>query len=141
MVRDLHVYPFRLNNPSILIIARSEWPDRQGYSIRMQSSPSFENPFSYLQTLFQGWSTTLWLSRSCSKADIFASSGPYLHGGRSVLGPLVRLTEYVKFTIFSVKTVANDCFRNDSTYSATFPSPSAFSCILPLKLTVNNSRP
>jgi hypothetical protein len=43
-----------------------------------ESSPSFEHPFSFLQTLFQGGGAARRLSVSCSSADIFASSSPLI---------------------------------------------------------------
>ena len=39
---------------------------------KAQSSPSFEHPFSFLQTLRR------WFSVSCSSADIFVSSSPHI---------------------------------------------------------------
>ena len=49
---------------------------------------------------------------SCSNADISPSSSPHPDGGRSALGHLLRLTEYVKCVhIFFHNVVANDCFR------------------------------
>ena len=62
-----------------------------------QSLPSFEYLFSYLQTPFQGWRYCAVAQRVMLERQHVCSPSPHLHAGRSALGPLVRLTEDVKW--------------------------------------------
>ena len=95
-VRDPHVSLFRLNSPSsvtslevngqIIEAAASEGGVRLRLNIRFHTC----NHFS------KDGGPARWPSGSCSNADIYTLSSPHLHDRSSALGPLDRLTEYVK---------------------------------------------
>ena len=112
-VRALYISLYRLDSPSSVTIARNEWPDHRGCSIRRHGVRLRLNIRVHTCKLFsKDGGTSRWLSGSYSNADMFASSSPHLHGGRSALGPLVLLTSTPsKFIFFSMTPVANDCFR------------------------------
>ena len=76
-----------------MTIARSEWPYTKATGSKVTE---FALVSTSVFTPSKDGDTARWLSGSCSNADIFPSSSPHLRGGRSALGPLVRLTEGVK---------------------------------------------